>query len=382
MKLDCRTSREHFSDYVDGELDAMLCQPFTEHLDNCPVCARELHELKAALAVVRDLEPEAPRPGLADRVLARVARESSTDRQAGSTRAAASLERPPNRSREFARRGTPWLRVALAAAALLLIVLGVQIGWILRGPEASNANSDEIRSLVSELRRVSDDSLARNERHEKDRIELIGRLSGVEKNLEHANRALVESRGETARLGRDLEESKRRGERLAEELTQLRLAAKSTAESEQALADAREKSEQLEAKIAALTESSPTLRSEPAPVDQRSPESEQPIYADVNPSTHVSFRRGRDGVTIEFSGPRDEVIEQFVEILTDDEDAENTYVTFKAFEDLLRAEATLAELRRLDRAAGSSHLHRLDVLLEISAAQQARAATPGAGGDI
>ena len=76
--MNCTTCRDHFSDYLDGAIEASLRQTFASHVSKCTPCKKELTELKAAIAAVEKLEPETPSAGLPDRVLARIAREPAS----------------------------------------------------------------------------------------------------------------------------------------------------------------------------------------------------------------------------------------------------------------------------------------------------------------
>jgi hypothetical protein len=98
----CEEIAEHLSANIDGMLDADTAEELAGHIAECETCRQELAELEETVALLGQLEPVSPAPGLAARVMARIERER--------------------------RRVSPWqvfsmpqVRVALAAGILVMI---------------------------------------------------------------------------------------------------------------------------------------------------------------------------------------------------------------------------------------------------------------------
>jgi anti-sigma-K factor RskA len=105
---------EDIGAYLLGALDDRERREFERHADTCAECQEELERLRpAADALPASVEQVAPPPGLKARLMAEV-----------------EPERRPARRPERARRRLRWLRPALVAAAVgLLVGIGVsQLG--------------------------------------------------------------------------------------------------------------------------------------------------------------------------------------------------------------------------------------------------------------
>jgi anti-sigma factor RsiW len=132
--LACRRWRRAFPQALWGELDAPRRAALDAHLAGCERCAAELVELRATLALVTGLEPQAASPRFAhlwDRLqpeLDRVDRVERDDRgDVGDRRRAAS-------------RVALWATGVLAAAALFALgVLAGRVTWRPAPPAAPEA---------------------------------------------------------------------------------------------------------------------------------------------------------------------------------------------------------------------------------------------------
>jgi anti-sigma-K factor RskA len=118
--------------YLLGALPPDELGAFEAHLRDCPLCRRDVDELRvAADALPVSVAPVAPPPALKDRIMAVV--ESEAELLAAAGRRADVPERPARRRRGFGG----WLTrpaVALACAAVLLVAGGVA-GLVLSGGE-------------------------------------------------------------------------------------------------------------------------------------------------------------------------------------------------------------------------------------------------------
>ncbi|HEX5622250.1 MAG TPA: anti-sigma factor [Solirubrobacteraceae bacterium] len=117
--------------YVLGAMTATERDEFERHLAMCPTCREDVDELRpAAEALPMASPPVLPPPALKDRIMAEVEREAALLAQAGpaADRPAAVAERPRRRFRLPALTG--W-RLAPVAAALLIV--GVLGGVLLTG---------------------------------------------------------------------------------------------------------------------------------------------------------------------------------------------------------------------------------------------------------
>jgi anti-sigma factor RsiW len=97
--LNCHTSKEYISAYLDGELPAEPRELLERHLANCPLCRHEV-EWQTRLWVILDVLPGEAPVGLVDKVMAQL----------------------PGRQRPR------WRYFALAASLLLGIFLGGKVG--------------------------------------------------------------------------------------------------------------------------------------------------------------------------------------------------------------------------------------------------------------
>jgi hypothetical protein len=68
--------RAHLSEYLERDLDPDRRSRIAAHLESCPSCASELQELRSTIALLQRLPEPAHPSGLADAVLARVARDA------------------------------------------------------------------------------------------------------------------------------------------------------------------------------------------------------------------------------------------------------------------------------------------------------------------
>jgi hypothetical protein len=73
--MDCKLAREQMNDLLDGELDDAARGELGLHVLECPACTRELADLQAVHSWAADVPLEEPRPGFADRVMARIVEE-------------------------------------------------------------------------------------------------------------------------------------------------------------------------------------------------------------------------------------------------------------------------------------------------------------------
>ena len=64
----CEEARNHSSDYIDGELDAVLEQKVSSHLSICPLCEAFFRTLRETIAVLRGMSTQAVPAGFAERV--------------------------------------------------------------------------------------------------------------------------------------------------------------------------------------------------------------------------------------------------------------------------------------------------------------------------
>ena len=122
MSEPCPQLREDLGGYVLGALEPDEAARVRAHLDSCPGCAaayRELARLPELLDLSAGLEPAAlrPPPGLEERLLDEVARESERPRRR--------LPRPRRPGAWGRRAGLAGGVAALAAAAVIgVVVLG------------------------------------------------------------------------------------------------------------------------------------------------------------------------------------------------------------------------------------------------------------------
>lgn len=53
-QLNCRQMFERLSEYIDGELDAKLCECFDEHMQDCEPCQRFIATLRKTVELCRE----------------------------------------------------------------------------------------------------------------------------------------------------------------------------------------------------------------------------------------------------------------------------------------------------------------------------------------
>lgn len=62
--LNCREMFERLSEYIDGELDAKLCECFEEHLQDCEPCEAFIATLRKTVELCRESGADAPTQSL------------------------------------------------------------------------------------------------------------------------------------------------------------------------------------------------------------------------------------------------------------------------------------------------------------------------------
>jgi anti-sigma-K factor RskA len=120
----------HAADALPPEERAQVEQ----HLAECPACAQEVAELRAALVRLADAVPERPSPALRERVLAEVARTRQLPPVVG-----------PGEGRA---RGRWWSSAPLQVAAAALLVVAVVLGVLL---VQERRQLDHQRTMVAEV---------------------------------------------------------------------------------------------------------------------------------------------------------------------------------------------------------------------------------------
>ena len=127
--------------YLLGALDDEGCEAVAAHLATCPVCQRERARLEATIGALATLAPVADPPThLRDRLLARLDADADGSPPTPQDPPAAAAPAP------VSRLDTPrWMRFALAAAAVLIVGLGIALALIAR-------DLAHVRSDLAELR--------------------------------------------------------------------------------------------------------------------------------------------------------------------------------------------------------------------------------------
>ena len=130
---DCSTAREHFSDYLDGNLSGVAMNALASHLEGCPVCAGEFTSWRSLQDALSALGPARPPMDLQARL-----------------RDALSSERLRETHLPLHRRWANTLQTsfnsfALQAAggvACALVLVGC-LSWLFAAPLVSVSASDE-----------------------------------------------------------------------------------------------------------------------------------------------------------------------------------------------------------------------------------------------
>lgn len=117
------------SAYLDGELDARACARTEQHLRTCPLCARQLDELRRLSHGIRALPPATLGLDLAGVIEHRLA---------------AAAPRP---SRPADARNAWPSRWPLALGGAAALVLGLVLGSVLMGGGAAVASGPRLASL-------------------------------------------------------------------------------------------------------------------------------------------------------------------------------------------------------------------------------------------
>ena len=68
MPQPCEEARTHSSDYIDGEIDAVLRERIRAHLGDCPLCEAFFRTLRETIAALRGVPAQTAPAGFADRV--------------------------------------------------------------------------------------------------------------------------------------------------------------------------------------------------------------------------------------------------------------------------------------------------------------------------
>jgi anti-sigma factor RsiW len=116
---------DRLSAYLDGALPASELEHVQAHLEVCGTCGRAYEELRTLRGMLRTLPDPAVPAGLLDRIHWRLAREEASMRRGPAWRAVWEALGAGIGRRATAGR----LRLALAGA-MLLLVLGLPMGWM------------------------------------------------------------------------------------------------------------------------------------------------------------------------------------------------------------------------------------------------------------
>ena len=170
--MSCELIWEQGAAYALGALEASEREGLEAHIDRCPACAREIHELQQATAQLALAVPQhGPPPELGERIFAvaraerdaraRQAREvppAASDRRPVSLRARVEPDAPESDrrapDRKVSRAGRPpWLALGTLAAALAALVWGVslqvQLAATQRQLAETNAQLERIRGAYA-----------------------------------------------------------------------------------------------------------------------------------------------------------------------------------------------------------------------------------------
>jgi len=151
----CRWVKKNMSAYIDGESSGADREAIDEHLKTCRGCRAELEALKSSVAFVGGLPEIEPTAGF----------------EAAFRRKLRASEPAPAPAAPWIERilGTPYLRPALAATALLVLAVGV---FLKSGPTALDPGEGEIR-IVMDLELLRDYALI-------DNLELLENLDVIQ----------------------------------------------------------------------------------------------------------------------------------------------------------------------------------------------------------
>lgn len=109
--MNCKTTRELMSEYIDGRLDQERAAQFRAHLDQCPACRHELAVIEKTVLLVRSLKPVEAPSGMVQQVHARL--EAA-------------------KKRRVSLRPIKIFRPVLALAAGLVLILGFSTYFFLK----------------------------------------------------------------------------------------------------------------------------------------------------------------------------------------------------------------------------------------------------------
>jgi len=68
--MTCRELAELLFEYIQGELDADLCEHISRHLSDCPLCVAYMESYRITIQLTRRLPPAPVPPELAERLQA------------------------------------------------------------------------------------------------------------------------------------------------------------------------------------------------------------------------------------------------------------------------------------------------------------------------
>ncbi len=79
--MNCTRVRSHLGDHLEGDLELRFRTQVDEHLGRCTSCARELHELRSTVGLLRSLPAPQPPAELASEVMRRISAGEGRTRQ-------------------------------------------------------------------------------------------------------------------------------------------------------------------------------------------------------------------------------------------------------------------------------------------------------------
>jgi len=138
--MQCNQIREHLSAYLDKELTAELSAAVRAHLAECPDCRALLDELRATVDLLGRLPAHEAPASLADEVRQELEEQTLLQTTPEPARRGRLEEQPQERTLAL-HRARLWPR-ALAAAAVLLIALGIGLFAYLGRPSQSPLSSE------------------------------------------------------------------------------------------------------------------------------------------------------------------------------------------------------------------------------------------------